>query len=103
VDSLGSDNHISIENSSKHKANVGIGMDKVLTAVVPNVPGNVTEDFNIHPTYYVSAYQDLKIGQIVDSVGRIGEPIKLDFPNYKSATVTLEQDGDSLKLSVKYG
>jgi len=97
----GEENTISIENNSENKANVGIGMDEGLAVVLPNVSGGVNAVFEITPTYYVAAYQNLQIGQEISTVELIGDPIVFDS-NYKKATVTLVQIGNTLKLELKY-
>ncbi|CAG8622296.1 39277_t:CDS:2 [Gigaspora margarita] len=101
-DSKGSEGTISICNSSNEKAKVGIGVDKSLAIVVPDVDGNIKTVFKITPTYYVAAYEDLKKGQVISEVGLIDHPLELKFtPGKTKAEAHLEQVGNSLKLSLK--
>lgn len=95
----GPDGSISIANNSNELANVGIGMNGTLAAVSPNVPGNFHKVYTITPTYYVAAYTNLEIGQVIQGVSTIGDPQKLVFPSGKTnANVFLKQDGATIYL-----
>jgi hypothetical protein len=84
-------------------ANVGIGMDDSLSSVIPNVYGGVEEVFQITPTYFVAAYENLELGQLISDVGIIGKPLTLQFPSgVTKATVRLIQDGQKLSLKIEY-
>lgn len=59
--------------------------------------------FKITPTYYVNAYTNLKLGQVISTVGIIGDSLKLQFPPSKPvATVTLTENGVAYNLDIKY-
>jgi hypothetical protein len=78
-------------------------MDDTLASVVPGVYGEVEEVFQITPTYYVAAYENLEIGQVISDVGIIGDPQKLVFPSgVTNATVRLIQDGDRLFIKIEF-
>ncbi|CAB4435230.1 unnamed protein product [Rhizophagus irregularis] len=99
----GQDGTITITNKSNEMANVGIGMDDSLSSVIPNVYGGVEEVFQITPTYFVAAYENLELGQLISDVGIIGKPLTLQFPSgVTKATVRLIQDGQKLNLKIEY-
>jgi len=74
-------------------------MDGKLAAISPNIPGNYREVYRITPTYYIAAYTNLVLGQVIQSVATIGDPQMLKFPSGKSnANVFLKQDGTNIYL-----
>ncbi|RIA90934.1 hypothetical protein C1645_737480 [Glomus cerebriforme] len=99
VGSTGDDNTISIDNKSSYKANIDVGMDDKVQ--ISEIFGGVNKVFKFTPVYYVAAYQNEKTGEEFSSVELVS-PKKVSFnTGYTHATVTLMEDGDTLKLKVE--
>ncbi|GBB95348.1 hypothetical protein RclHR1_25120002 [Rhizophagus clarus] len=101
-DSSSEDNTISILNTFVNAANIGLGMDDSLALGIADVP-DINTIFKISPIYYLNVYTNLILGQVISSVGLIGDSRILQFPPNKSlATATLTKTGQVFDLKIEY-
>ena len=70
-------NQIKLHNDTSQKFDLGFAVDGNLIAVTPSC-GNQWANFNVHPSYYVALYRDIKLGKLIDSGIQVG-PVKVEF------------------------
>jgi hypothetical protein len=93
---------ISIFNASGLPANPGIGMSGAGSVYTNNVLSGAGSYFQVTPTYYVSAYTNLVLGEVISSVvGLPAQQIKFNAP-YNAANVVLSVVGSTISMNITY-
>lgn len=93
---------IIIKNSSNQLANLGIGMSGQGSVFKRNVVGGAAAQFQVTPTYYAGLFNNLVLGEVINSNVSV-EAQKIVFPDgMNGATVTASMSGDNIKVSVSY-
>jgi hypothetical protein len=94
---------VTIYNASGLPANPGIGMDGAGTVYKKNLLGNLTAVFQVTPTYWVAAFNQLQLGQVISSAVYIDPTMIVYNAPYNLATATLYKQGSTIKMDITYG
>ena len=81
----------------------GIGMSDQGSVYQRELVSGMAAQFTVKPTYWVGLFNQLVLGEVVSSNVTVG-PEKLQFGEGQNlATVTTRDDGEKLKMEIKYG
>ena len=88
---------INFKNSTSTVLDMGFTIGGGLVAV-QSVAGGETIIFDVHPTYYVACFRNIRKGQLVDS-GIVLTPVKVQYPHgYTKCEVVASNDGGTYGL-----
>ena len=93
---------ITILNNSGNPANLGIGMSGAASVFQNGVLDGESAQFTVKPLYFAGLFENVELGEVIDSNVSVGPfPILFDGGN-NSATLTASVVGGSLVTTLTY-
>ena len=87
-----------VMNNTNQPLTFSFGIDGKVAGGLSGVDGGEQAIFESTPTYYVSAYRQIKEGQELDMGIRVGDPVELQFTEGNTYSVTVSEAGGRVTI-----